>query len=306
MRHEDLEKILENLKVPELKLKSHKRRLKMALLSSLYFREKSSLWSRLKAALNYMEKQPSVKFMPAGVLALAFIILLVGLNYQGLTSKTRPVKPDRGIVAKVDDWKFKEQELSQSRAVGRALPSLSSIGLGLDSLGLPAASSFKLMGAVPPLLSENLGFSNGGAKDVNNFRENIKNGYLPLSSSLTYEGLFYDYYFDPGQQEKCAKLFCPSYSAAVSKDPFSGTPEYYLNVGLNSNIKQSDFKRKKLNLVVVLDISDSMGEQFNRYYYDQFKGVQPVPLTRPLGLCEKVSPLPDDKEWQKNKIGVAS
>ena len=39
-------------------------------------------------------------------------------------------------------------------------------------------------------------------------------------------------------------------------------------MGLNSGIKESDFKRKKLNLVIVLDNSGSMGEYFNQYYYD--------------------------------------
>ena len=74
---------------------------------------------------------------------------------------------------------------------------------------------------------------------------------------MTYEGLFYDYYFDPGVIQECQKLFCPAYSYAVSRDPFSGEPQYYLSVGLNSGVK--DFQRKKLNLVVVLDYSGSMG-----------------------------------------------
>ena len=43
-----------------------------------------------------------------------------------------------------------------------------------------------------------LGLSTGGAKDINNFRENIRNNYLPLPTDITYEGLFYDYYFDTG------------------------------------------------------------------------------------------------------------
>ena len=41
-----------------------------------------------------------------------------------------------------------------------------------------------------------------------------------------------------------------------------------MTVGLNSNIKESDFQRKKLNLVIVMDISGSMSSSFNRYYYD--------------------------------------
>ncbi len=117
---------------------------------------------------------------------------------------------------------------------------------------------------------DSIGFSTGGAKDVNNFRANIENNYLPLPTDITYEGLFYDYYFDTGKQEQCDKLFCSSYAYAISNDPFSKNPEYYLSVGLNSNIKESDFQRKKLNLVVVLDISGSMSSPFDKYYYDRF------------------------------------
>ena len=134
-------------------------------------------------------------------------------------------------------------------------------GVSLGNSGIMYESSFK---------SDTLGFSVGGAKDINSFRENINNDFLPLPTDITYEGLYYDYYFDTGETEVCTKLFCPSYSTAVSQDPFSGEEEYFLSVGLNSGIKESDFARKKLNLVVVLDISGSMGSSFNEYYYDKF------------------------------------
>merc|ERR1719491_2880407 len=41
-----------------------------------------------------------------------------------------------------------------------------------------------------------IGFSVGGAKDVNNFREAILSGQTPKMSSISCSGLFYDYYFD--------------------------------------------------------------------------------------------------------------
>jgi Ca-activated chloride channel family protein len=113
-----------------------------------------------------------------------------------------------------------------------------------------------------------IGLSAGGAKDISSFRENINQSYLPLPSDVTYEGLFYDYYFETGEVAQCNKLFCPSYSYAFSRDPFSQEPQYYLSVGLNSGIR--DFQRKKLNLVVVLDYSGSMGSPFDQYYYDRF------------------------------------
>jgi Ca-activated chloride channel family protein len=136
---------------------------------------------------------------------------------------------------------------------------------------------------------DTIGFAVGGAKDINNFRENIKNGYLPLPTDITPEGLYYCYYFDTGQTKSCNKLYCPSYSYAVTRDPFSHKTDYYLSVGLNSGLKESDFERKKLNLVIVLDISGSMSSPFNQYYYDRFGN--------PLEL--------DRSEWHTQKIEVA-
>lgn len=143
----------------------------------------------------------------------------------------------------------------KSPAPPQASPDMSSGGIGAPMSRAPKSSP-------------NIGFAAGGAKDVENFRQNIEQGYLPLSTDVTYEGLFYDYYFETGDVEKCEKLFCPSYSCAISKDPFSGEVQRYLSVGLNSGI--TDFQRKKLNLVVVLDYSGSMGSPFSKYYYDQF------------------------------------
>ena len=134
-----------------------------------------------------------------------------------------------------------------------------------------------------------IGLSAGGAKDISSFRENINNSYLPLPSDLTYEGLFYDYYFETGAAQECNKLFCPSYSYALSRDPFSGERQYYLSLGLNSGIK--DFQRKKLNLVVVLDYSGSMGSPFDQYYYDRFGNMVQVD--------------PSGRESSKTKMQIA-
>jgi Ca-activated chloride channel family protein len=118
--------------------------------------------------------------------------------------------------------------------------------------------------------SKKLGMAVGGAKDTNNFKANIDNGYLPKLDSITYEGQFYNHYFDTGLGEReCKELFCPSYSSAKRLNSFSKEREYFLSVGLNSGIDEKDFKRKKLNLVVVLDISGSMSGSFSSYYYDK-------------------------------------
>ena len=96
-------------------------------------------------------------------------------------------------------------------------------GISRSFVGSPAPAYS--MASPAAAASPSIGFSAGGAKDVNSFRENIKQDYLPLPSDVTYEGLFYDYYFDTGAAKECRKLFCPSYSYAVSKDPFSSEPQ---------------------------------------------------------------------------------
>lgn len=116
--------------------------------------------------------------------------------------------------------------------------------------------------------SQGIGFSVGGAKDIGNFRENIEKDYLPLPTDVTFEGLAYGYYFQTAQAGDCEKLLCPSYSYAISRDPFSRELQYYLSVGLNSGI--TDFHRRKQNLVLVLDRSGSMRTTFDKYYYDRF------------------------------------
>ena len=174
------------------------------------------------------------------------------------------------LLAKVDDWAYEgpvyeddEFTLGLGSMQKMAAPGGGGWGanMAMESMDMTAGAA----------MEESLGFSVGGAKDINNFRENIANNYLPIPTDITAEGVFYDYYFDKGElTEECDKLFCPSYSYAISADPISGEDDYYLSVGLNSGMKESDFVRKKLNLVVVLDISGSMSSSFNDYYYDSF------------------------------------
>ena len=163
-------------------------------------------------------------------------------------------------VDNVDDWEYNATTVS--RDTSRNMPTL---GMGtIKSMSAPVAMPS------PMLRAKKIGLAVGGAKDTNNFLANIENGYLPKLESITYEGQFYNHYFDTGLDGKeCKELFCPSYSSAKRKNPFVDEEEYFLSVGLNSGIKEGDFKRKKLNLVVVVDISGSMNSKFNSYYYDK-------------------------------------
>ncbi len=220
-----------------------------------------------------MKTKSLTKWNHGCYLVIALVLSLVLLLSSGCAPGPEPIPGDspedkprveEKPQVKVDDWN-KMPEPQEEKSSGIKLPWASAPAPAPVPAPTPAPAP-----APAQVGSGNIGLAAGGAKDINNFRENIKNDYLPLPTDVTYEGLFYDYYFDTGQTEECQKLFCPSYSYAVTRDPFSGEGEYYLSVGLNSGMKESDFQRKKLNLVIVLDISGSMSSPFDRYYYDQF------------------------------------
>ena len=191
-----------------------------------------------------VSKPGLVWLLPAVLIGLTVSILI-------FTSKSDQIQPVKQVV---DDWAFDQATLDDSYAGG-----------SVYNTGIPAIDTTSVAES-----DNTIGLAVGGAKDIDNFRRNIDNNYLPSPADLSHEGIFYDYLFETGARETaCTDLFCPSYATAVSADPFSDQTEHFLAVGLNSNIKADEFERKKLNLVVVLDISGSMAASLDSYYYDQ-------------------------------------
>ena len=165
----------------------------------------------------------------------------------------------------VDDWDTNATAKVREKKV-KPYRNMSKCGMGGNIAPvMPVA-------AAPVAMSvKKIGLAVGGAKDTDNFEENIKRGYLPKLDAITYEGTFYQHYFDTALKGECRSLFCPSYAQAVTQNIYTGEKYYYLSVGLNSGMDAADFKRKKLNLVVVIDISGSMESGFDSYYYDHGK-----------------------------------
>ena len=223
-----------------------------------------------------MEKKPIKISLKFGVIVSLIIITLVAIIVSTLVIKLN--NKGKLTQAKKDDWEYDEKKAYESSGgvfsgIAKSLSPNSINGSASIDAATSSGSNYMDSGVASESTNgRTIGFSTGGAKDINNFRENIKNGYFPITTDITYNGLFYDYTFDTGAKKESKELFSPAYSTAVSKDPISENKELYMTVGLNSNIKQSDFTRKKLNLVVVLDISGSMSSSFNSYYYDQFMG----------------------------------
>jgi len=155
---------------------------------------------------------------------------------------------------KVDDW-----DENATMPQKNSSQYLSKRNGNVVSMAMPVAA---------PMPMKKIGLAVGGAKDSDNFIGNIEHGYLPKYDAITYEGVFYQHYFDTAMHGVCHDLFCPSYAQALTQDQLTGEKRYYLSVGLNSGLSAADFKRPKLNLVVVMDISGSMAQSFDRYYYD--------------------------------------
>lgn len=190
---------------------------------------------------------------------ILIVVLLVGvLGYAVLYSRNKEISKNN----LTDGWVYKpnSEEPSKVGILSGVLSSTATVG-SKYSVAEDSATSAS---------NSYLGYEVGGASNIENFRKNIKNGYLPISTDITYNGIYSEYYFDTGSRNvNESDMFYPSYSCAVSTNPFSKEQEYYMSVGLNSNIKESDFNRKNVNLVIVLDISGSMSSSFNSYYYDQ-------------------------------------
>ena len=206
---------------------------------------------------------------------LLLICIIFSFNLSGMSRHGADIdeeSEEEETIEKIDDWVLglhEEEDIYKSDSNAGTFKILDAAKFNKSIPLTLGKSSFD----AERVSEANIGLSVGGAKDIDNFRDNIANNYLPLPSSITYEGLFYDYYFETGKQEESTEMFSPSYSIGKIDNIRSKKEELWLSVGLNSNIKGSDFARKKLNLVVVLDISGSMRSSFDEYYYDGKKNI---------------------------------
>jgi Ca-activated chloride channel family protein len=169
-----------------------------------------------------------------------------------------------GVDKKIDDW---DSNATKQEYVEPTVVNSSGMGGNIAPVMAMPSPAIAPMKMSKTMVKRKIGLAVGGAKDSDNFIQNIKNGYIPKLKSITYEGVFYDHYFKSNGSD-CKELFCPSYSLALSSNIYTNKDEYYISVGLDSGVDVSKFKRDKLNLVVVLDVSGSMSSGFNRYYYD--------------------------------------
>lgn len=93
------------------------------------------------------------------------------------------------------------------------------------------------------------------------FSKSLEHGLAPKNSSLSCSSLFSKYIFDLVKNE--TKDFVDlSLLASQSLNPITSEHEKYLSIGLLSS-EDGKNVRRPLNLIIVLDISGSMGESLN-------------------------------------------
>eukprot|EP01125_Pyxidicula_operculata_P012346 TRINITY_DN4052_c0_g1_i1.p1 TRINITY_DN4052_c0_g1~~TRINITY_DN4052_c0_g1_i1.p1 ORF type:complete len:676 (-),score=152.50 TRINITY_DN4052_c0_g1_i1:123-2150(-) len=109
-----------------------------------------------------------------------------------------------------------------------------------------------------------MGATASGAKDLGLYNLSFNGDIMPPESSITCEGMYNQYYFETGYEDK--DTFSASFYAATSKDPFNHSLEHYVAVGLNSKFDGDGIRTldpRPLNLVILLDISGSMSSPFS-------------------------------------------
>ncbi len=122
---------------------------------------------------------------------------------------------------------------------------------GFFLLGLEACGSY---GA-----GDYLGATPGGAQDMGLARAKIAEGQVPTLDDFTPEGLYSEHDLEIADAPPCGKTLCINTAAALEVGLDDDQRDFFVQLGMQSNISPQEFKRKPLNLGVVIDTSGSMG-----------------------------------------------
>lgn len=103
------------------------------------------------------------------------------------------------------------------------------------------------------------GMLSGGHNNVS-FIQNIRSGFVPHSSAINYDSTISKFYFKFSKNQTTKPLeSIANYCRCI--DPLTGDHEEFLGLSLLCG-EDGKNKREDLNLVIVLDISGSMGSKF--------------------------------------------
>lgn len=124
----------------------------------------------------------------------------------------------------------------------------------LTSIGCEAA----LFGGEPAFdPSGNFGATPGGAQDIGFAREVIGNGQVPQPDTIMVEGLLSEHDLE-SSAESCDNLLCLQPDLGVAPDMVTDEQAYWIQIGMQSGLQRSTFRRPPLDVVVAIDKSSSM------------------------------------------------
>jgi len=99
-----------------------------------------------------------------------------------------------------------------------------------------------------------LNVTSGGAQGYDQFKKIVDAGQVPSSEVLAVDGFLKE--FDLSLSEgHCDQLLCVDPAVTLDR----ANKKMYVQISMGSNVTPASFKRKPLNLSVVLDVSGSMG-----------------------------------------------
>ncbi|MDY7227253.1 vWA domain-containing protein [Hyalangium rubrum] len=118
--------------------------------------------------------------------------------------------------------------------------------LTLAGCGVPVSSAPGDLGATP-----------GGAQDIALARRKIAEGTVPAPADFVAEGLFAEHDL-PLEGAACDQVLCLRTATAIAPAIDTGRQEVFVQVGFSSNVDGATFRRKPLDVALVIDHSGSM------------------------------------------------
>ncbi len=140
----------------------------------------------------------------------------------------------------------KPQLLTLGVTVGAAVVAAVFAGCGAESASGSGAS---------PGGDGNVGL--GGAQDIGQFRGYLDRNEIPTAASLDANGFFSEHYIAP-ETAACGNVICATAQTSSQPDWFENQRHSIVRVALSTVVDPAMYKRKPLNLVVVVDRSGSM------------------------------------------------
>lgn len=128
-------------------------------------------------------------------------------------------------------------------ALALSLPVFAAPSLGCSAGGAYAGNGF---GATP-----------GGVQDLGLARQLVAEGVVPPAAAFVVEGMFAEHDL-PLAGGACERTLCIRGAGAVAPDA-AGAPAGWVQLGLSSSIDPGSFERPSATVVLIVDVSGSMG-----------------------------------------------